>query len=507
MFKTFKNLFSVLVIGLLMGLSIVACDNSNPPAPASLTDLRVMPAESDLLVGTVQQYTATAYYSDETIKDVTADAIWSTSDATIATIDSSGVANTLDEGTAVISAEYASVSSNQATLTVAPVALTISQVVVQPGDTSLPAGLMQQYTAMAVMSNDEVFDITNNTETVWSSTDTGVATTDAAGLVTTVSAGTADIKADFTYSSGSLEGSAVLTVTVATLTSIEIIDTRTGTGTPDEFIVGTAIQAKAMGTFSDASVKDITNDVTWTAATTTISVNQEGLISALSAGAAQVTAGYTPAGSTEVTDDATGTVVDATLVSLDIFGLHTAPAGVSISLTAFATYDNGAEADVTTKVDWSSHLDGLALSDDIDVDQDGVVTAKRGCENCNALIKAKFGAETARHTVRFSEQLVVGLEIQDNYTPDGTGTVISDTDQAIQLVDAVSYPDDTNGLSEGAYYPTLWVVYADGSRGYVGSDVFWWSDNQLKVYLNYLQGAYIFGKELAATANISAYFG
>lgn len=82
---------------------------------ATLTTTPAMPTISD---GLTQQFVATATFTDNTTQDVTSLAAWSSSDVTVAIVNSSGLAQSLRPGTTTISANYSGHGSN-ATLTVA----------------------------------------------------------------------------------------------------------------------------------------------------------------------------------------------------------------------------------------------------------------------------------------------------------------------------------------------------------------------------------------------------
>jgi RHS repeat-associated protein len=88
-------------------------------AERALAAVIVTPVNPVLHLGTVQQFTATALYSDATREDVTSTATWTSSDASVATIDASGLAITLAVGTTTISATSGGLTGST-TLTVEP---------------------------------------------------------------------------------------------------------------------------------------------------------------------------------------------------------------------------------------------------------------------------------------------------------------------------------------------------------------------------------------------------
>jgi hypothetical protein len=91
----------------------------------------------------------------------------------------------------------------------------LSSMLVEPSHSSIPVGLSQQFTAIGTYS-DRGANPNISTQVTWSSSNPAVATIDNTGLATAISPGTVTI----TASSGGIEGSATLTVTPATLSSI-----------------------------------------------------------------------------------------------------------------------------------------------------------------------------------------------------------------------------------------------------------------------------------------------
>jgi uncharacterized protein YjdB len=83
----------------------------------SVTAISVTPADATIPLGATQQFTATATYSNNTTTDITDSATWTSSDAAVATIDSSGLASGASRGNVTITAKSGSISGNT-TLTV-----------------------------------------------------------------------------------------------------------------------------------------------------------------------------------------------------------------------------------------------------------------------------------------------------------------------------------------------------------------------------------------------------
>src|SRR5215831_5001633 len=93
---------------------------------------------------------------------------------------------------------------------VAPPPVTLHSIAVTPNAANVPAGLTQQFKAMATYSDNTTADLTNKVS--WSSASPSVGTVDASsGFAQAVAVGSTLV----TAMSGSVSGSATLTVTAA----------------------------------------------------------------------------------------------------------------------------------------------------------------------------------------------------------------------------------------------------------------------------------------------------
>ncbi|HKR28791.1 MAG TPA: Ig-like domain-containing protein [Acidobacteriaceae bacterium] len=163
------------------------------------------------------------------------------------------------------------------TTTPPPSTPTLSSISVTPGTPSVAAGLTQQFKATGTWSDGSTKDITSTA--TWTSGTTTVATINAAGLATSKAQGTAVI----TAASGSVSGSATLTVSPAVLVSISVA--------PASVQIGATTQMKATGTWTDQSTQDLTSTVTWSLANSYVaSISASGLVTSLRAGYSTVTA-------------------------------------------------------------------------------------------------------------------------------------------------------------------------------------------------------------------------
>ena len=215
---------------------------------ATLMSIKVTPATASVPMGLTQRFVATGTFTDGTTVDISNTVAWSSGAIAVATVLSPGVATGETIGTATITAALGG-KSGSAILTVT--AATLSSIAVTPATASVPMGLTQRFVARGTYSDGTSLDISNTV--TWSSGAIAVATVLSPGVATGESIGTATITAAL----GGKSGSAILTVTAATLSSIAV------TPATASVPMGLTQRFVARGTYSDGTSLDISNTVTW----------------------------------------------------------------------------------------------------------------------------------------------------------------------------------------------------------------------------------------------------
>jgi hypothetical protein len=219
---------------------------------AVITSIEVTPSPLVLAKGTTGQLSAIATYSDDSTKDVSATASWTSSDTAIATVSAAGVATGVQAGSAMITATSAGVTGSTNIQVTAAVLVSIA---VSPASVSIPLGTTEQCKATGTFNDASTQDLTGSVQ--WSSSNAAVATVSmastSAGLASSVGAGTAKITATL----GAVSNAATLTVTSAGLVSISVTPAR------PSIVLGQSLQFTATGSYMDQSTKDITANVTW----------------------------------------------------------------------------------------------------------------------------------------------------------------------------------------------------------------------------------------------------
>ncbi|HJU84234.1 MAG TPA: Ig-like domain-containing protein, partial [Holophagaceae bacterium] len=313
--------------------------------PAVLTSLALTPANPSIAAGTTQQFKATGTFSDGTKQDVTPNVIWASGTPAVATIDAAGLASGLTAGASTISATSGAISAST-TLTVT--SATLVSLAVTPGTATIAVTTGQQFKATGTFSDGSTQDL--STQATWNSSAPSVATVDTKGFASGLAAGGASITATF----GAASGSAILTVTSATLVSLAV------TPANGTVAVGGTKQFTATGTFSDASTQNLSAQVAWSSSNTAAaSINGTGLATGLASGTTSIQAAF---GAVSGGTFLTVTPAGATLVSIAVTPANpSAIVGAAVQFTATGAYSDGSTLDLSHAVTWTSSNGAVAL--------------------------------------------------------------------------------------------------------------------------------------------------
>jgi trimeric autotransporter adhesin len=345
-----------------------------------LVSIAITPANPDLILGTLNQFTAIGTFSDQSTKDITASVAWSSSNQNIASINNGGLAAAFALGSLSISATSDSITGSTSVTVQSPTLLSIS---ILPADGTIAVTTTLQFHALGNYSDGSVQNLTR--QVTWASSNTAVAQILASGDSKGQAAGSSTITATL----GSISGSTTLNVTNATIVSITVMP-------PSQTIaVGTTLDFGAVGRFSDGTFQNITDDVTFNSDNTAVATidNNTDIATAVSPGTANISATFNG-----VTGSAPLNVTSATISSISVTPATAELAPNSfVDLTATATLSDGTTQVITDDVTWSSSDPTVAA-----VDNTGSVG---GVSAGNATISAQFGAVTGTSTVLVNPQL------------------------------------------------------------------------------------------------------
>jgi uncharacterized protein YjdB len=307
----------------------------------SLVSVVITPANSRISKGTRQQLIAVGTFSDNSTQDITTSSSWSSSDASVATITSGGLATSTGTGTTTIKVNASGISA-ETILTVTPA--TLASIVVTPSNPTIGAGTSVKLTATGVYSDNTTQDISSQVS--WTSPNTSVATVAPDGTVTGIASGTSIISANLNGKSGT----ANLTVTQVKLTSISV------TPTNPSIASGMSAHFSATAMYSDNSTQDLTASVIWTSSNMTVAnisntSGASGTATGISAGTTTITAAL---GS--MTGTTALTVTPAVLTAVSVSPVNSSNAkGTTRQFTALGSYSDSTVQDLTAKVTWTSN--------------------------------------------------------------------------------------------------------------------------------------------------------
>ncbi len=369
-------------------------------ASATLTSMAISLATPSVTAGLTDQVTATGKYSDGSTRDLSNSVAWTVSKPAVASISNSGLLTGKTSGATVVTATLGSLTGTNSLSVTSPLLVSI---LVSPASASVGVGFTDQFTATGSYSDGSSQNLSSSV--TWGVSNSALASISSSGLVSAVLNGPAII----TATSGSITGTAPLTITVS-LVSI-IVTPAFPTIAP-----GTAQQFKAMGTFTDGSTKDITGTVNWsssdsTKATIGSSGPTSGLAHALAAGPSTITAS-----SGSISASTTLTVSHGTLTSITVTpATSTIPLGVAQQFTAVGAFNDGTSQDITNTVTWTSSQPAL-----VSITVSGAATARStGTVTIIATSGAVSGSTTS---VTVSAANIMSIAIQGGDAAIANGT-------------------------------------------------------------------------------------
>ena len=285
----------ILVVAVLAATSsFMGCDKHSN----TLASITVTPTNQYMAKGTTQQFNATATLTNGDGLLWTQGVTWSTSDASIATVNNTaglnGIVTSLATGTVIISAlDVINNISDSVTLVVTDP----DSIIVLPTNPFMAVGTTHQFTALALFSGGTVTqDITLSA--AWSAQSYADATITSTpgvagtGIVTSGTlTGTTTIQAELPISNGTKTADTTLYVTSTPLASITVSPVN------PVISLSTTTQFTATGTFQDGTttqglISSATASWYWSSSNTAVATIDvyTGIAQAVTAGAVTITA-------------------------------------------------------------------------------------------------------------------------------------------------------------------------------------------------------------------------
>lgn len=157
---------------------------------AVLTRIDITPVSDSAPMGVPVTFTATGTYSNGTTGNISGSVTWTSSNQNVSIVSASGIASTISQGTADISASLDGITSNTAVLTVTPAVLV--SITIDPSIATVQVGMTQQFAATGKMSDSTSSVISN---LMWVSSDNATVAIDSKGVATGLVIGSALISA------------------------------------------------------------------------------------------------------------------------------------------------------------------------------------------------------------------------------------------------------------------------------------------------------------------------
>jgi uncharacterized protein YjdB len=457
--KTALRMGALALLALLTGCGAKGGSGTTKGSSSTtVSSIQVSPSSTAVGIGGVQQFTATSHLSDGTTQDITSTAQWSSSDPSIATVDSSGRATGVISGSVTITAQSGTLSGT-ALLKVSTATTNLSSITISPAASSLPVNTNLQFTATGNFTDGSSADITNLV--TWSSSATATATIDASGLATAVAAGTTNISAAL----GNVSQSTTLTVTAPTIVSISV------TPVGLTLAIGIKQQFTATATYSDGSSQDLASGVSWTSSSTAAAtIDASGLGTTVAAGSTTITA---TVGS--FTDTTVLTVVPAHLVSISLSpAVQSIALGTTQQFTAVGSFDDGS-TQLLTSLTWSSSsnaasIDSTGFSTSTNTGT-ATITATSGSVSGTASLTVTGATLVSLAVTPANSSMAVGTTKQftatgtfsDSTTQDVTGSALwSSSNGAASTINVQGL---ASSVATGSTTVTATVGFVTGSTG------------------------------------------
>ncbi|WP_198152144.1 beta strand repeat-containing protein [Granulicella tundricola] len=411
---------------------------------ATLQSLAISPSGATFAAGATQQFTLTGTYTDGTTQDLSSGATWSTSNAAVATVSSTGLATGVGPGTVQFSASYGSLTATSASNTVTP--LTLVSITLTPTNPSFAKGTTQQFTVTGTYSDGSTRDITSSS--TFAASNPSVVSVSTTGLATGAGVGSAQITVSVGGQTASTQS---VTVTPAVLASITV--------TPKDlsFADGTTQQFTAIGTFTDGTTQDLTHQVVWSSSDAqAITIDQNGVATGGSVGSAQITATMNSvSASTDIIK-----VTPATLISLILSPTTVQLAkGTTQQFVATGVFSDGSSQNLSSTVTWTSSNGAIAS-----VDGNGLAT---GTGTGSAQVTASYQGKMASTT---SFTVTPATLVSLSFNP-ANPTVASGTSTHVTVLGVYSDGTTQNLTSTATFSSSNTTVASVGAAGVINGNL------------------------------------
>lgn len=430
--------------------------------PAELKEIIIVPSSIEMVKGKQQPFSATGIYSDGSSLNVTREVIWTSNNQCIAKVSDvvgfEGLMTAHSTGITSINATLGSVT-NSASVTVTPA--TLIKINIKPDAISLKKGMQHQFKAKAEYSDGSVADITESI--TWESNDNDVMDVSDAigtkGLITAQNSGetfitaildnvTSRVKCTVTNTkiSSIILSSPNNTVLGQSQNTVKSKDTSTPP-TPSSILMGESKSITATAFYTDSTIADVTQTVIWTSSDNGIEIKGPGIIKGVNPGrSADINVQLGGANSNAGTNVS---VSDAQMTSIQIVPQAIALSqGCQQDVATYATYTNGATADISDNIQLSSDDQTVAKTND--------VSSLQAQNGGNAIITASYSESEGNAGVSVSPATITSISLD----PSSVNMYEGET----QFIKAKAHYSD--GTSADVTSTTVWSSSSNGVNAF-----------------------------------------
>lgn len=332
---------------------------------AMINQLVITPRDSTTPQGETRPFAAQAIYEDGGARNVTAQATWTSDDASVATVDELGKMTAVSKGDTRINATYQGISAS------VPVTVNGAELVdleITPQTPSMAVNTLMRFWATAIYSDGTRRDVSEGVG--WDSSDQSVMSVFLhprwAGIAISNAPGKATISAEYK----GLKVSTEVTVTDATLVDIKL------TPVDLEVAPGTSLQYAAQAIFDDGTSRDVTFLANWSSSDDRIATalpdwRDSGQVLARREGTVRIRAFYQ-----NIAVTAELRVTGASVSHVQVVPFQpSVNQGDQIRFWATAVYDDGTTQQITDDALWQTGDSKIATISNARW-QEGLVTAQ-----------------------------------------------------------------------------------------------------------------------------------
>jgi len=408
---------------------------------AALTSLEISPGSLQLAAGTNAEVGLIGHYSDGSTQNLETQANWAITDTAIASLSDPLAAGSLRvTGLSVGSTQLtASLGGSNAQIDITISAASLTQIVISPDTPNLPLGAQLSLSATGLYSDGSSQSLSDQVS--WSSADDNILTIDASGLVNPQATGNSIVSASL----AGVTANTLVTISNAVLSSIEIATTST------TLSLGKQQALLALGHYSDGSLQDITEQVTWQSTppeplAISNASGSHGLATALVIGSLTATATLG-----EISGNLGLSISAAALDSIDISPPNARLAlGTQTRFQATGRYSDGTIQDVSAQVSWGIIDTAIASISNASGSQGQTTTLNTGTTDITATLDGVVG--NASITTTAAQLVSINVTPPILSLPAGTSQSLSAegsfSDGSVQLInEQVTWESDNTNVA------------------------------------------------------------